>query len=152
MRRERVDHTLQPTALVNEAYMRLIDSRQARWQDRAHFLAVSARVMRHIMVDHARGRLAAKREGMASSVSLDEFEDLIPEQMSTPEEVVDLSEALDAFAAIDPRKAKVVELRFFGGLSVEEVADILNISPNTVIRDWSVARAWLSRELRSDLA
>jgi RNA polymerase sigma factor (TIGR02999 family) len=150
MRKERSDHTLQPTALVNEAYLRLIDSRQMRWQDRSHFLAMAARVMRHIMVDHARRRLTAKREGMAYSVSLEDFEGNLPEQAETPEEVVALNDALDEFAKLDPRKAKVVELRFFGGLSVEETAEILAISPNTVIRDWGLARAWLLRELRSE--
>ncbi len=150
MRRERPDHTLQPTALVNEAYMRMVEGRTARLQDRVHFLAMAARVMRHILVDHARQRLTAKREGMANAVSLDEFEDNLPGVTSSPEEMVALNEALDAFAAIDPRKAKVVELRFFGGMSVEETAEILAISPNTVIRDWALARAWLVRELRGD--
>lgn len=150
MRKERPDHTLQPTALVNEAYMRLVDSRTARWQDRSHFLATAARVMRNILVDHARQRLAAKREGHAVSVSLDEFEDNLPGFAASPEELVAMNDALDKFAALDPRKAKVIELRVFGGLGVEETAEILQVSPNTVIRDWSLARAWLLRELRDD--
>jgi len=150
MRRERPDHTLQPTALVNEAYLRMIEGRTARVQDRVHFLAMAARVMRHILVDHARQRLAAKREGMANAVSLDEFEDNLPGVSSSPEEMVALNDALDAFATLDARKAKVVELRFFGGMSVEETAEILQVSPNTVIRDWSLARAWLVRELRGE--
>ena len=152
MRRERPDHTLQPTALVNEAYIRLIGSQSVSWQDRAHFMAMAARVMRNILVDHARQRLAAKREGMAMSVSLDEFEDNLPGAVvGGPEEMLALSQALDEFAKLDPRKAKVVELRFFGGLSVEETAEALQVSPNTIIRDWSLARAWLLRELRTDL-
>jgi len=150
MGKERPDHTLQATALVNEAYLKLIDGKPVRWQDRAHFLAIAARIMRNILVDHARERLAAKREGMANAISFDAFEGNLPAELETPEDMVALNDALEAFAVLDPRKAKVVELRFFGGLSVEETALVLEISENTVIRDWSLARAWLLRELRSD--
>jgi RNA polymerase sigma-70 factor (ECF subfamily) len=143
-RRERQNHTLQPTALINEAYLQLIGSRTVRWRDRAHFFAMCARIMRHILVDHARRRLRAKREGAAAFVSLD---DVDPQMVETPDQLLALSEALDEFAKIDARKARVVEMRFFGGLSVEETAAILEVSPNTIIRDWSLARAWLLRQM-----
>jgi len=146
MRDERPNHLLQTTALVNEAYLRLIDVTRVRWQNRAHFFAVSARMMRRILVNAAKARDAHKRGGTASHVVLDE------EAVAAPERAVDvvaLDEALTVFAAIDPRGAQVVELRFFGGLSVEETAHVLHVSPETVMRDWKVAKTWLFRELRS---
>lgn len=144
--RERQNHTLQPTALVNEAYLRLIDQRAISWQDRSHFFAMAARIMRNILVDYARRRLRAKREGALLCV---EFDESLPITVAAPAEILALDDALDAFARIDPRKAKVVELRFFGGMSVEETAAALKLSPNTIIRDWSLARAWLLREMSS---
>jgi RNA polymerase sigma-70 factor, ECF subfamily len=145
MRGERNDHTLQTTALVNEAYLRLIDLSRVRWQDRAHFFATSARVMRRILVDHARSRQFAKRGGGARKIPFDEA--LVPVERSV--DLVALDDALRALADIDARKSQVVEMRFFAGLSVEEAAAALGISPETVMRDWRVAKAWLLRELRS---
>jgi RNA polymerase sigma factor (TIGR02999 family) len=142
--RERQNHTLQPTELVNEAYLRLIDQRAVRWQDRSHFYAMAARVMRNILVDYARRRLRAKRECQALCVPFDES---LAYFAQAPAEILALHDALDAFAQIDPRKAKVVELRFFGGMNVEETAAIMNLSANTIIRDWSLARSWLLREM-----
>ena len=140
---ERTGHTLQTTALVNEAYMRLVDYRQMQWQDRAHFLAVSAQLMRRILVEHAR-RHNLKRGGAIRHIPLEDA----PEAASIRvRDVVALDEALDQLARLDPRKAQVVELRYFGGLSVEETAEALSVSPVTVMRDWSSARAWLYREL-----
>jgi len=140
---ERADHTLQPTALVNEAYMRLVDYRRMQWQDRAHFLAVSAQLIRRILVEHARRR-NQKRGGRVRHVPLKQ----IPEPgSSVPKDVLALDEALNELARMDPRKAQVVELRYFGGLSVEETAEALGISAVTVMRDWTGARAWLHREL-----
>lgn len=144
LRQERRGHTLQATALVNEAYLRLIDQKSPGWQNRAHFFGIASQLMRRILVDYARGRLAAKRGGDAIKLSLDEAIVLTPER---PEEVVALDEALDRLAAIDPRKSQVVELRFFGGLSIDETAEVLKISANTVMRDWSTAKAWLHREI-----
>jgi len=144
MRRENPGHTLQPTALVNEAYLRLVDIAQVRWQDRAHFFAVAAQTMRRILVDGARARVAGKRGGGAVHVNLDESIDAMPDRGS---QLVALDDALEALARLDPRKAKVIEMRFFGGLSVEETAEVLKISPETVMRDWKMARAWLMREL-----
>jgi RNA polymerase sigma-70 factor, ECF subfamily len=144
MDRERVGHTLQTTALVNEAYLRLIDSSQVRWQNRAHFFAVAAQLMRRILVDFARSRHNLKRGGAAQRVSLDEA--LLLPQEPDPD-LIALDEALNALAALDPRQARAVELRFFGGLSVEETAEVLQVSPETVHRDWRVAKAWLLREL-----
>ena len=144
MRRERPGHTLQATALVNEAFLRLTDARHVRWQDRAHFLGISARLMRRILVDHARSRGYRKRGGDAQRVTLDEG--LVP----APEPAVDvlaLDRALEALAAVDVRKSRVIELRFFGGLSVEETAEVLHVSPDTVKRDWRLAKLWLLREL-----
>ena len=141
---EHAGHTLQTTALVNEAYLRLIDLKRMRWQDRAHFLGMSARLMRRILVDHARVRQAQKRGGAEQRVPLE-----LAESIST-ERAVDLlamDDALDALAAVDARKAQVVEMRFFGGLSIEEAAGALGVSPETVKRDWRVAKAWLLREL-----
>jgi len=145
MRRERAGNSLQTTALVNEAYLRLIDVRQVEWRDRAHFFAISARMMRRILVDHARARGYQKRGGGAQRVSLDESAMVLPER---PAELVKLDEALAALRAQDHRKARVVELRFFGGMSVEETAAVLNVSPQTVLRDWSLSKSWLAREIK----
>lgn len=141
---ERPDHTLQTSALVNEAYIRLIDCQHVQWQDRIHFFAVSAHLMRRILVDHARRR-NAKRGKDVPHVPLEQA----PESSGAgrARDVAALDDALQALAEIDPRKAKIVELRFFGGLSVEESAEVLNISPNTILRDWNSARAWLYREM-----
>jgi RNA polymerase sigma factor (TIGR02999 family) len=144
MSRERPGHTLQATALVNEAYLRLIDLRRVRWQDRAHFFAVSARLMRRILVDFARSRGYQKRGGGVPPVALDEALLLARE---AGRDLVALDDALEALAALDARKSQVVELRFFGGLSVEESAEALHVSPDTVMRDWKLARVWLQREL-----
>jgi len=144
MRRENPGNSLQATALVNEAYLRLVDLAQVRWQDRAHFFAVAAQTMRRILVDAARARAAGKRGGGAVHVNLDEALDAMPDR---PGELVALDEALDGLARLDPRKAKVIEMRFFGGLTVEETAEVLKVSPDTVMRDWKMARAWLMREL-----
>ena len=140
---ERAGHTLQATALVNEAYMRLVDYKRMEWQDRAHFLAVSAQLMRRILVEHARRR-NLKRGGGVRHVSPEQA----PEVGSArPKDLVALDEALKELARMDPRKAQVVELRYFGGLNVEETAEVLSISAPTVMRDWSSAKAWLYREL-----
>ena len=144
MRRENRDHTLQTTALVNEAYLRLIDQRDVHWKNRAHFFALAAQLMRRILVDHARGRHSAKRGGCAFKMSLDEAM-LIANERDV--DLIALDEALDNLAAIDARKSKIVEARFFGGLSVEETAAALHISPVTVMRDWSLAKAWLYESL-----
>jgi RNA polymerase sigma factor (TIGR02999 family) len=140
MNRERPDHTLQTSALVNEAYVRLIDQKHVQCQNRIQFFAIAARLMRHILVDHARSRQYHKRGGGARRVSLDEAMIVFKERTS---DLIALDDALNGLAVIDPRKCKVVELRFFGGLSVEETADALNISAVTVMRDWSMAKAWL---------
>ena len=141
---ERPGHTLQATALVHEAYLRLIDLPDVGWQDRAHFFAVSAQMMRRILVDRARARVTGKRGGAAALLPLDE----IPEVGSwRASELMALDDALTGMTKLDPRKAKVIELRFFGGLSVEETAEVLKISPQSVMRDWKLARAWLQREL-----
>ena len=147
MRREREGVTLQATALVNEAYLRLVDAGSVDWQDRAHFFAVSAQIMRRILVDAARSRLRAKRGGHEVKLNLDEMPDLAAGRSA---DVVALDDALDALTKLDPRKAKVIELRFFGGLSVEETAAVLKISPQSVMRDWRLARSWLMRELSRD--
>jgi len=140
MRSERPGHTLQTTALINEAYLRLVDQKNVRWQNRAHFLAIAAQLMRRILVDHARRRQYWKRGGGALQVSLANAEALSDER--TPD-LVALDEALLALAEIDPRRSRVVELRFFGGLNIEETAEVLQISPTTVERDWTTAKAWL---------
>jgi RNA polymerase sigma factor (TIGR02999 family) len=144
MRRERADHTLQTTALVNEAYVRLVDVQRINWQDRAHFLAMSARLMRRVLVDHARARKYQKRGGGAVKVTLVEE---LGGSNERPHDLVALDDALDALAKIDERKSRVIELRFFGGLSVEETASVLKVSADTVMRDWKLAKAWLLREL-----
>ena len=142
---ERVGHSLQATALVHEAYMRLVDAHAVPWHDRNHFLAVAARTMRRILVDHARARQYQKRGGDGVKVSLDEALVVSGEPR---EDFVALNDALDALAAFDERKSRVIELRFFGGLTIEETAAILNVSPDTVMRDWRLAKAWLQREMR----
>ena len=144
---ERVGHSLQATALVNEAYVRLVDGKAVEWHDRAHFLAVSARVMRRILVDHARARHAQKRGGEGARVTFDEALVVTDEPRQN---FVALDDALEALAKFDERKSRVVELRFFGGLSVEETASVLNVSPDTVMRDWRLAKAWLQGEMRGD--
>ena len=141
---ERPEHTLQATALVNEAYLRLVSSRQVNWQNRAHFFAISAQLMRRILVDHARARGYRKRGGGAAKITLDEALVRPPEK---GQDLVALDDALKELAGVDPRKSKVVELRFFGGLSVEETAEVLKVSPETVQRDWRLAKAWLVREM-----
>ena len=145
MRQERAGHSLQTTALVNEAYLRLVDYKRMRWQNRAHFFAVSAQLMRRILVDHAR-RHNLKRGAGVQHVSLEAGAMIGGERGA---DLVALDEALQTLARLDPRKAQVVELRFLGGLSVEETAEVLRISPVTVMRDWSSARAWLYREMTS---
>lgn len=144
MRGERAAHTLQTTALVNEAYLRLVDGKQVNWQDRAHFFAVSARLMRRILVDWARSRESQKRGGTPQQVTLDEA---LIVSGGRGEDLVALDEALRALAKVDPRKSETVELRFFGGLSVEETAEVLKVSPDTVLRDWRLAKLWLLRQL-----
>jgi len=142
--RERTGHTLQPTALVNEAYLRLIDVKRIQWQNRQHFFAVAARVMRRLLVDAARARRFRKRGGGAHMTSLDEALQVSNEPQRG---LVELDDALNALAAVDPRKEQIVELRYFGGLSVEETAAALQVSAGTVMRDWRLAKAWLHREL-----
>jgi RNA polymerase sigma factor (TIGR02999 family) len=144
MNRERRDHTLQTSALVNEAYLRLINQRDVQWQNRAHFFSIASRLMRRILVDHARAHHYAKRGGGAIHVSLDEAAVVSQERAA---ELVSLDEALTSLAAIDQRKSQVVELRFFGGMSVDETAEALGVSPITVKRDWSTAKAWLYRAI-----
>lgn len=143
MKSERVDHTLQTTALVNEAYLRLVDCERMKWQDRVHFFAVSAQLMRRILVDHARRR-NLKRGGAIPHLALDEAATVGGEPDSS---LIALDEALDAFGKLDPRKVRVVEMRYFAGLSVEETAAVLQVSPVTVMRDWSAAKSWLRREM-----
>jgi RNA polymerase sigma-70 factor (ECF subfamily) len=144
MSRERKGHTLQTTALINEAYVRLVDQRNVQWANRSHFFAISAQIMRRILIDHARRQAYAKRGGGARQVSLDETAAIALDDLS---ELLRLDEALQSLAELDPRRSRVVELRYFGGLNNEEIAGVLNISENTVIRDWNMARAWLYRQL-----
>jgi RNA polymerase sigma factor (TIGR02999 family) len=140
LRRERADHTLQPTALVHEAYLRLVDDKRVAWQDRAHFYGIAARLMRRILVDHARARNTQKRGGLEQKITLDEATDAAP--ADTPD-LVALDEVLHDFAKSYPRKSKVVELKFFGGLEAVQIAEVLQISEKTVLRDWSFAKLWL---------
>jgi RNA polymerase sigma factor (TIGR02999 family) len=142
--RERPGHTLQTSALVNEAYLRLVDQRNVHWQNRAQFFSIASRLMRRILVDHARARQFAKRGGGLRRVSLDEAAVVSQNRAA---DLIALDDALTNLAAVDPRKCQVVELRFFGGLSVEEIATIVGVSPVTVMRDWSTAKAWLHREI-----
>jgi RNA polymerase sigma factor (TIGR02999 family) len=144
MRAERSDHTLQATALVNEAYIRLVDYRSMRWQDRVHFFAVAAQLMRRILVDHARRRNRAKREGRHYKLSL-EGAISIPEPQDV--DVISLDDALSGLEAIDPQKCRIVELRFFSGLTIEETAKVLAVAPDTVRRHWKSAQSWLHREM-----
>jgi RNA polymerase sigma-70 factor (ECF subfamily) len=146
MRRERGDHTLQTSALVNEAYIRLVDYRKMRWQDRAHFLAVAAQAMRRILVEHARARTRDKRGGEARKVSLDEASTLADGKAA---DMVALDDALNGLAEFDPRKSQIVELRYFGGLNIEETAEVIGVSQATVKREWSTAKIWLHREITS---
>jgi RNA polymerase sigma factor (TIGR02999 family) len=143
MAAERPGHTLQTTALINEAYLRLIDHKEMRWQNRAHFFGVAAQAMRRVLVDHARTRDAAKRGGGTPKASLEDAA-VIPERSV---DLIALDEALNDLATLDPRKSRMVELRYFGGLSVEETAEVLGVSPVTVMRDWSAAKAWLLRAI-----
>ena len=147
MRRELPGHSLQTKALVNEAYLRLIDLSRVQWQNRAHFFAVSARMMRRILVDFARSGKRAKRASRARQLSIEEVREVCQERDL---DIVALDDALTAMAAIDARKSQIVELRFFGGLSVKETAEVLRVSPETVMRDWNLARAWLYRELQDE--
>jgi RNA polymerase sigma factor (TIGR02999 family) len=144
MNREAANRTLQTTALIHEAYLKLVDQKRVRWQNRAHFFAVSAQLMRRILVDMARTRHAQRRGGMARKLSLDEAPDI----SQTPAwEVVAVDDALNELAVLDERKSRVVELRFFGGLNVDETAEVLKISPATVMREWKRAQAWLYCEI-----
>ena len=146
MAAERRDHTLQPTALVHEAYVRLMRSKNVVWKDRAHFFALSARLMRRILVDFARSRRSGKRGGRDTPVSLEEITVVSPQRAPY---LIALDDALTRLAEMDARKSEVVELRFFGGLSVEETADVLKVSRDTVLRDWKMARLWLLRQIRT---
>jgi RNA polymerase sigma factor (TIGR02999 family) len=145
MRGERKCHTLQTTALVNEAYLKLIDCSRVNWQNRAHFMAISAQLMRRILVDYARSHRSHKRGGSAERISLDEFK-LVSKE--TDPDLVEIDEALKSLKLVDARKCQVVELRFFGGMTAEETAEVLGISPDTVLRDWKLSRAWLAREMK----
>lgn len=147
MRRENPDHTLQTTALVNEAYLRLVDQKKTHWQNRAHFFGIAARIMRRILMNYARDRQRMKRGGGATQVSLSQVA-LMSGQKA--DDLLALDEALDRLAAIDERKVRVVEFRFFGGLSVEETSEVLQVSAVTVTRDWNMAKAWLARELENE--
>ena len=147
LRRERPGHTLQPTALVHEAYLKLVGLNRIRWQNRAHFFAVAAQLIRRILVDHARRQAAHKRGGGALVLNIDSLEEAPPKRELN---VVVLDATLSRLATLDPRQARMVELRFFGGLSVEETAEVLGISSATVKREWRAAKAWLYRELQSE--
>ena len=144
MRREQAGHTLQTSALINEAYLRLVDQPQIRWESRAHFFGIAARLMRRILVEEARRRNSAKRGGKAIQISLVDGANVAQEQAA---QVVALDDALKSLEAIDLRQSEIVELRFFGGLSIEETAEVLKVSPGTVMRDWTFARAWLRNEM-----
>jgi len=144
MSRERKGHTLQTTALINEAYVRLVDQKNVQWANRSHFFAISAQIMRRILIDHARRHAYAKRGGGAQQVSLDEVAAVAS---NCGRELLRLDEALKSLAEMDPRRGQVVELRYFGGLNNEEIAGVLNVSENTVTRDWNMARAWLYQQL-----
>jgi RNA polymerase sigma factor (TIGR02999 family) len=146
LRRERRDHTLQSAALVNEAYLRLIRQEHPQWQNRAHFFGVAAQLMRHILVDHARNRAAAKRGAGAPRLTLDP-DVALPQERDV--DLIALDDALNQLAALDPQQSRLVELRFFGGLSIEEASVVLGVSPATVKREWATARAWLQREMRN---
>jgi RNA polymerase sigma factor (TIGR02999 family) len=145
LHRERVDHTLQPTALINEAYLRLVDQNRVTWENRAHFFGIAANAMRRILVDHARGHQAAKRGGSVIKLPLDEAVHGSPKHEEM--DLVALDEALTRLANLDPEQSRLVELRYFGGLTIEETARVMGISPATVKRDWTISRAWLRREI-----
>jgi RNA polymerase sigma factor (TIGR02999 family) len=147
MRQERAGHTLQTTALVNEVYLKLVDQKHVHWKNRAHFFALSAQLMRRILVDHARKRNYAKRGGGAHQI---EFEEVMAVSQERGRDLVALDEALQRLGSLDERKSKVVELRFFGGLTVEETAEVLKVAPLTVMRDWSMAKAWLYNSLNNE--
>lgn len=146
LRKERSDHTLQPTALVHEAYLKLVDISDISWQDRAHFFAVSSNVMRHILVDHARARLSDKRGGERERIAL---EDAVSLSNEPDVDLIALDEALKQLAEFDEQQSRIVELRFFGGLTIEETAEVLKISPATVKREWTMAKAWLFRRMKT---
>jgi RNA polymerase sigma-70 factor, ECF subfamily len=146
---ERPGHSLQTTELVHEAYLRLVDVHRMDWQHRAHFFAVAATLMRRILLDRARKELAVKRGGRPRAVELNKAEQVLEVAARRPRELIALDDALSALAALDPRKARIVELRFFGGLSVQETAEVIQVSPDTVMRDWKFARAWLLKELEA---
>lgn len=147
MRREDPDHTLQTTALINETYLRLVDQRKVEWQNRAHFFGIAAQIMRRILLNYARDQNRQKRGGKAIHVSLSEAMVMPGEK---DRELIALNDALNRLEALDTRKSKVVELRYFGGLSVEEAAEVLKVSPITVMRDWQFAKAWLAREMHGN--
>lgn len=147
LRKERAGHTLQPTALVHEVYLRLVDQRQVDWQHRAHFFGVAAQIMRRILVDHARRHAAGKRGAGVRCLSLEDAQD-IPASSEMP--VLAFDHALDRLQQVDPGLARIVELRAFGGLTIEDAAHVLKVSPSTVKRDWRTAKAWLNRELAAD--
>jgi RNA polymerase sigma factor (TIGR02999 family) len=146
LRRERSNHTLQPTALINEAYLKLIDQRDVKWQNRAHFFAIAAQAMRRILVDYARERKREKRGGAAENLPLDDALTVISKEKSV--DLVALDEALNKLAKFDERQAKVVELRYFSGLSIDETAEVLTVSNVTIRRDWNMAKAWLHQEIK----
>jgi RNA polymerase sigma factor (TIGR02999 family) len=148
LRHQRSDHTLQPTALVHEAYLKLIDVSQIDWQDRAHFFAVAAQTMRHILVDHARAVAADKRGGGAQKIALDDAVSFSNEQQDI--DLLALDEALQKLAEQDATQSRIIELRFFGGLTIEETAEVLKISPATIKREWAMARAWLFRRMKDE--
>lgn len=147
--RERSDHTLQATALVHEAYFKLVDQRNARFEDRNHFFAIAAKIMRRILVDHERGRRTAKRGGGRQKIALDHAAEAIP---PTAPDLVSVDDALSSLEKVDPHKAAIVELRFFAGLTYGEIAEVMGCSEKTVQRHWALARAWLHRELKRELA
>jgi RNA polymerase sigma factor (TIGR02999 family) len=147
--RERGDHTLQPTALVNEAYLRLVGQRSVSWQNRAHFYGIAARMMRRVLIDHARAHSRDKRGGAAVRLSIEDVQVPIEERAAS---FVAMDEALEMLAKMDERKSRIVEMRFFGGLSDEEIAEVLGVSTRTVLRDWKTARLWLFRELTNNLS
>ena len=147
LRRERGDHTLQPTALVHEAYLRLVDTTQVNWQSRVHFYGVAARLMRRVLVDHARAHAAAKRGGQVEKISLDEAGDILRDEGAG---LVMLDDALQGLSQLYQRQSRVVELRFFGGLNTQEIAETLQVSDSTVERDWNFALLWLKREMTAD--
>lgn len=149
MRRERANHTLQATQLVHDAFLKLVDQTRVEWQDRAHFLAVASQAMRRMLVDHARARVAARRGGGAPMVPITESVTLAAGHGLPLEDLLALDSALDELASLDPRQARIVELRYFGGLEIDEAAETLSISPATLKRDWAMARAWLHRRLTS---